>query len=118
MTDALKIEHFYAGDIYSKAAHIPAGHILVQHKHKYDHLSVLASGTVIVEVDGVRAEHTGPTCLNIKAGAHHGVRALTDAVWYCIHSVTDAEKEDADELLILPYQQEDMTRIAEGLLHV
>lgn len=118
MTDALKIEHFHAGDIYSKAAYIPAGHILVQHKHKYDHLSILASGTVLVEVDGIRKEYTGPACLNIKAGAHHGVLALTDAVWYCIHSVTDAEKEDADELLILPYSQGDMERIAEGLQHV
>lgn len=118
MSAELHIEHFHAGNVYSKAARIPAGHILVQHKHKYDHLSILASGTVVVDVDGERTEYTGPACLNIRAGIHHGVRALTDSVWYCIHSVTDAEKEDADELLIQPYDPADLQRVAEGLQHV
>ena len=79
------IVHYFAKGIYAKETHIPAGLILVQHKHAYDHLSVLAQGTVKLDVDGVHSVHVAPCCLTIKAGKHHGILALTDAVWYCIH---------------------------------
>ena len=113
----IRIEHFAAGDLYTKSAHIPAGHVLVQHKHKYSHLSILASGSVEVMVDGVISHHIGPACLTIEAGKHHGVKALTDAVWYCIHSVAGAEADDDedDALVIAPIPGE-MERIAEEML--
>ena len=112
----LLIEHHCAGDLYTKAAHIPAGHVLVQHMHKYSHLSILASGIVEVCVDGVTTQHVGPECMTIEAGKHHGVKALTDAVWYCIHSVTGAEADlGEDELIIQPIPGA-MEKIAEGML--
>lgn len=92
MVEPQIINHF-AGGAYAKETRIPAGHILVQHKHRYDHLSVLASGTVEVECDGVRVVHDGPKCLLIKAHTHHGVKALTDATWFCIHATADADEE-------------------------
>lgn len=112
--DFMKTEHFWSGDIYSKVSHIPSGSILVQHKHKYDHLSILSSGTVELEVDGQRSIHTGPMCLDIKAGKHHGVKALTDVVWFCVHSVKDAVV-DIDDVLIETPDDAEMHSIAEGM---
>ena len=86
------IVHHFGGAVYAKETHIPAGLILVQHKHKYDHLSILASGTVLLDVDGVQSELTAPQCLTIKAAKHHGVKAVTDVIWYCIHG-TDVSEE-------------------------
>lgn len=98
--DDLPITHHFGGGVYAKETRISAGLILVQHKHDYDHLSVLASGTVEVLADSERSEVTGPACLTIKAGTHHGVKALTDVVWYCIHATNCTESHEVDEVLI------------------
>jgi quercetin dioxygenase-like cupin family protein len=110
--DSVGISHHLAGGVYAKETRIPAGHVLVQHKHSYDHLSVLASGTVEVEVEGVRTRYTGPACLTIKAEAHHGVRSLTDAVWFCIHASNVA---DDDALISAETSVTEMEAIAAGL---
>ncbi|MEJ8813384.1 hypothetical protein WKW77_20015 [Variovorax ureilyticus] len=80
----LPITHHFGGGVYSKETRIPAGMIVVQHKHEYDHLSILASGTVELLVDGVRSELTGPACLTIKAGKHGGNGLTINGVAYAI----------------------------------
>jgi len=110
------LAHHFASGVYAKETHIPAGMVLVQHKHHFAHLSVLATGTVELEIDGERRTMTGPACLTIAAGKHHGVKALTDAVWFCIHATEAADAAAADERLILPADQARMREIAEALL--
>lgn len=111
----LNITHHFGGGVYAKETAVPAGCILVQHKHEHDHLSVLASGTVELLVDGVRSEITGPACVTIRAGKHHGIRALTNVVWYCIHATDCTDPEQVDEVLVVP-SGEDMNAIARSML--
>lgn len=94
------ITHHFGGGVYSKETRIPAGLSLVQHRHEFDHLSILASGRVRVSIDGEASEVQGPACLVIKAGAAHEVVSITDAVWYCIHATdcTDAARVDQELL--------------------
>ncbi|WP_341887055.1 hypothetical protein [Variovorax sp. YR752] len=99
-SEAVAITHHFGGGVYAKETHIAAGLILIQHKHEHDHLSVLASGTVELLIDGVRSEMTGPACLTITAGKHHGVKALTDVVWFCIHATDCTDSHKVDEVLI------------------
>jgi len=96
----LNISHHFGGGVYAKESHVKTGQILVQHKHEHAHLSVLACGTVEVMVDGVRSVVSGPACLTIEAGKHHGIRALTDAVWYCIHATDCTDAAQVDDVLI------------------
>lgn len=86
--------HHFSDREYAKETRIPAGVKLLQHRHKFSHLSILASGTAIVHVDVGEITYKAPECLTIKAGALHSVTALTDVVWYCIHA-TDGETEVA-----------------------
>jgi quercetin dioxygenase-like cupin family protein len=94
------IEHHFGGGVYAKETRIPAGFILVQHKHTFDHLSIVGSGIVQVTSDGVTSTVTAPACLTIKAGTEHRVHAITDAVWYCVHATDCTDPEKVDELLI------------------
>lgn len=94
-----QIHHFSDG-VYAKQMHIPAGFMVGAHAHQYSHLSVLAKGDVIVEVDGVAHELTGPACLEIKAGCEHRVFAKTDAVWFCVHATSATCADDVDAVLI------------------
>lgn len=105
------VVHHFAGGVYAKQTAIPAGMVLVQHKHKFDHLSVLVSGTVELDVDGGRSTITGPSCLAISAGKHHGVKAMTDTIWLCVHATDVAD----DETLILPADEAEMRGIAEAM---
>jgi quercetin dioxygenase-like cupin family protein len=85
------VEHHFGGGVYAKSVYMPKGSILVQHKHVHDHLSILASGKIILDVDGEHRELVGPCVIEVKAGVHHGVKAESDAMWYCIHAADVAE---------------------------
>ena len=99
MTEPQIIHHF-ADNLYAKETHIPAGQTLVQHMHNYSHLSIIASGKVIVANAGENQVIEAPACIEIKADMYHGVKALTDVVWYCIHSTDETDPTKVDEVLI------------------
>jgi len=95
-----KIFHHFSNGLYAKETMIPEGQFLVQHKHEYSHLSIIAKGKVMVFVDDESYVAEAPVCLEIKAGANHGVKALTDVVWFCIHATDEKDPSKVDEVLI------------------
>jgi mannose-6-phosphate isomerase-like protein (cupin superfamily) len=109
------IHHHFSSGVYAKETRIPAGYVLVQHAHKHDHLSILASGSVELLVDGVRSVVEAPACLTIAAGKHHGVKSLTDVVWYCVHATDCTDEDEVDKVLIVPSNVEEMQELALSL---
>jgi mannose-6-phosphate isomerase-like protein (cupin superfamily) len=109
------IHHHFSSGVYAKETRIPAGYILVQHAHKHDHLSILASGSVEMVVDGVKSIVDAPACLTIAADKHHGIKSLTDVVWYCVHATDCTNEDDIDEVLIVPSDVEEMQKLALSL---
>jgi mannose-6-phosphate isomerase-like protein (cupin superfamily) len=109
------IHHHFSAGVYAKETRIPAGYVLVQHAHKYDHLSILASGSVEMVVDGVKSVVEAPACLTIAAGKHHGIKSLTDVVWYCVHATDCTDEDKVDEVLIVPSNVEEMKELASSL---
>jgi len=94
------IQHHFSDNLYAKECHFPKGAQLVQHKHNYDHLSILAKGKVVL-VEGDKEEIIeAPACINIKADKHHGVLALEDCVWFCIHATDETDVDNIDKVLI------------------
>jgi quercetin dioxygenase-like cupin family protein len=96
------IRHHFSSGVYAKETRIPAGQVLVQHKHKFSHLSILASGSIELMIDGQKSVVNAPACLTIQADKHHGVKSLTDVVWYCIHATDCTDENEVDEVLIAP----------------
>jgi mannose-6-phosphate isomerase-like protein (cupin superfamily) len=94
------VVHHFAGGLYCKETHIPAGVKLMQHKHSFDHLSVLAKGRALVTVDGMSTEYAEGSFLTIVAGKVHEVTALTDVVWGCLHASSCTDPEEIDHELI------------------
>lgn len=109
------IHHHFSAGVYAKETRIPAGYVLVQHAHKHDHLSILASGSVELVVDGVKSVVEAPACLTIAAGKHHGVKSLTDVVWYCVHATDCTDEDEIDEMLIAPNNVNQVRNIAQCL---
>jgi quercetin dioxygenase-like cupin family protein len=95
-----EITHHFSDGLYAKEARFPAGTAILKHTHNFSHLSILAEGKVAVlrgnEIDIV----TAPACLEIKAGLIHGVKAITDCVWFCIHATDEKDPSKVDDILI------------------
>lgn len=109
------IHHHFSSGMYAKETRIPAGYVLVQHAHKHDHLSILASGSVEMAVDGVKSIVHAPACLTIAAGKHHGIKSITDVVWYCVHATDCTDENNIDEVLIEAGNIDEMKELAESL---
>lgn len=115
MTTMDPISHYFGAGVYVKQTCIPAGQVLVQHKHKFDHLSILASGSIEVMVEGERSVIHAPACLTIAANKHHGVKSLTDVVWYCIHATECTDENEIDEVLIIDGNIKEAQELAQCL---
>jgi quercetin dioxygenase-like cupin family protein len=96
----LGISHHFSDGVYARQMMLPKDHFAVTHAHEYDHLSILASGRVTVEIDGNAEEFAAPACINIAAGKHHRIVALEDSVWFCIHATDETDPDNLDEVLI------------------
>ena len=107
------IKHHFSSGVYAKETRIPANSWLVQHIHKHSHLSILASGSIELVVDGEKSVLHAPACLSIAAGKHHGVKSLTDVVWYCIHATDCTDENEIDEVLIVPANGAQIQNIAQ-----
>lgn len=76
------------------------------HKHDFDHVTLLAVGSVLVEVEGFEPkEFVAPTFITIDKNHQHKFTALTDGVvYYCVFAVRDTKGEvivDQDNLIDL-----------------
>lgn len=96
----LNVKHFFSGREYAKQMTLPAGHYAETHEHLYDHLSILAAGDVIVDIDGDRREMRGPEAIVIPAGRKHRIEAITDSVWFCVHATEETDPARVDSVLI------------------
>jgi quercetin dioxygenase-like cupin family protein len=95
--------HYFSDGIYAKQMSLPKGHTATSHMHVYDHLSILAQGEVEVALNGVKTLFKAPACIDIKAGIEHEINALEDSVFYCIHAISETDKQlnNIDEVLIM-----------------
>lgn len=96
----LGVVHHFSDGLYARQMMLPAGHYAVTHAHEYDHLSILATGRVLLEVDGVITDLTAPACVTVAAGKHHRITAMEDATWFCIHATDETDVDKLDEVLI------------------
>jgi quercetin dioxygenase-like cupin family protein len=95
------ISHHFIGGVYAKEMLIPDGYEVISHSHKFDHMSVLTQGCVIVEADGEQSTYYAPAIIEIKAGTNHSVRPVNgDAHWICVHATDCVDESKVDEVLI------------------
>lgn len=78
-----------------------AGHTEYGHTHTFDHMTLLARGSLQVTVDGVASNFAAPHMIFIKAGKFHELTALEDdTLAYCIHALRDNNGNILDPAMI------------------
>jgi hypothetical protein len=89
-------------NLWSKQMHFKkAGDTEFGHSHTFDHLTLLAAGSLKVIVEDVASEFKAPQMIYIKAEKKHELIALEDnTIAYCIHALRDNEGDLLDPSMI------------------
>jgi quercetin dioxygenase-like cupin family protein len=96
MTDQPHVQIGCVANLFSRQMHFKkAGDIEYGHTHPFDHLTLLASGSLRVSVNGKTTNFTAPHMIYIKAEHNHELVALEDnTVAYCIHALRNGNGVD------------------------
>lgn len=90
----------YFGNIWVRSHYFEkAGHTNGKgHKHNFDHVTLLAVGSVLCEVEGNEPKRfDAPTFIVIDKNKEHKFTALTDGVvYYCVFAVRDLDGNVTD----------------------
>lgn len=91
-------------NLFSRQMHfVKAGDTELGHKHQFDHLTLLAAGSLRVTVDGNVSEFKAPHMIYIHKDKNHELVALEDdTVAYCIHALRDNNNEDIIDPAMIP----------------
>lgn len=83
------------------------------HTHNYDHVTLLAHGSVRVYVDGIATDFIAPQIIYIIKGKVHHIEALEpDTIAYCVHALRD---KDTAEILAPEQIPEGVNALLTGL---
>lgn len=75
----------------------------ITHTHEFDHLTLLAKGSLQVTVNEQVTEYQAPTLIYIKAHEYHTLVALEDqTVAYCIPALRDRDTGDILDPAMIP----------------
>jgi len=95
----LREELGFVGNIWVRQNYLEkAGDKVGGHIHYFDHVSLLAKGSVEVRIDG-QEPHTfhAPTFIVIRKQHRHEITALEDDTsWYCVFAVRDIDGNLSD----------------------
>jgi quercetin dioxygenase-like cupin family protein len=91
-------------NLFSKQMHFAkAGDVEQGHVHQFDHLTLLAAGSLRVTVNGKTNDFKAPQMIFIKAEYNHELVALEDnTVAYCIHALRDKDSGDILDPTMIP----------------
>lgn len=106
-----EIDHYQTSDLLGRRCRIPAGTLGTTYVHKFDHLAICLTGSLIlVDQDGNRTYVEAPEVIVTKAGTHRAVLALTDVDWVTVHHTEHQDLSTIEETLgcrtMLEYMKE------------
>ena len=73
------------------------------HSHPFDHLTLLATGSMRLTVDGVATNFNAPHMIYIQKNKKHELVALeNDTLAFCIHGLRDKSTGDILDVSMIP----------------
>lgn len=98
MSEPLVRINFVSNLFVKQMEFLKAGDVEQGHAHCYDHLTLLASGSMRITALGQTTDFKAPHHIFIKAGVEHRLEALEDnTVAHCIHALR--EKDGSGDII-------------------
>ncbi len=77
--------HYFAGGMYAREMHHPAGMLVVGKIHKKESFFILTKGSVSIVLDEGVQEFSAPTVLVTKPGTKRAVLSIDGATYMTVH---------------------------------
>lgn len=80
-------------NIHTRMMHfVKAGDVILGHKHTFDHVTLLAHGSLKIDIDGAVSVFKAPALVLIRKDKRHELTALEDnTVAVCINGIRDGD---------------------------
>ena len=90
----------FFGNIWVRQNVLDANEAFNGHEHKFDHVTLLVSGKVSVEIEGHEPkEFTAPTFIVIRKEHQHKITAVEDGtVYYCVYALRNLDGEPIEDI--------------------
>lgn len=114
-------ETAYFGKILCIRFELPKiGAVLDQHAHIKDHLSILASGSVSVQInDEDPVVYQAPHIIYVPKFVEHKIVSLSEnTTWYCIFSSENLDEEEKEMINESQYPEVDEIEFAAGSIQM
>lgn len=84
-------------NVFVKMMHLYyAGDKVEGHAHTFDHITLLAKGTVIMRANGSAIQHSAPKLIVTPKGiVHEFEAAMPDCLLCCVHAIRDGDTVDS-----------------------
>jgi hypothetical protein len=104
MNNSPNIQIGLVANLFSRMMHFKQkGDIEIGHTHQFDHLTLLASGSLQVTVDGTSTCFTAPCMIYIHKDKVHELVSLEDnTVAYCIHALRENNENNENNTILDP----------------
>ena len=91
-----KVSLIMSGNLYMRQMRFESkGDIEQGHCHVFDHITLLATGSLKVRAQGKETVFVAPSAIKILANEIHELEAIEDnTLAYCVHALRDAVTED------------------------
>lgn len=98
--------------VWVKQMHfLNAGDANEGHSHIHDHITLLAKGSVEVEVEGVTTVFTAPHIIVTRKDKKHSIKALEPGtIAYCIHASREFDTGEIVDPSMLPKRYEPLAQ--------
>lgn len=94
------VTHGFSPGVYLRTISMPAGTIVIGHKHRTKHFNVLLRGAAKVIIDGEVKELRAPLVFESEAGVRKVLYILEDCDWATIHATDETDVAKLEEDLI------------------
>lgn len=94
------IFHHFGPNIYIREAHLPAGSIIIGHKHKQPTLNVFMSGELLLQDDNGNVSTLKAPMMFVSPAGRKVALTVTDCVWLNIWSTPETDVRKLEEDLL------------------
>jgi hypothetical protein len=96
--EIVQVKHLRTDGLYVKAYQAPAGLRMYTKRFETDHMTILARGKALLEVQGQQIQLLAPVHFVIPADTRVTVSLLEESVWYCLHPTAETNMQRLQEL--------------------
>lgn len=94
------VTHGFSPGVYLRTIHMPAGTLVIGHKHRTKHFNVILKGSVKVLMDGKLHRLKAPLVFESEAGVRKVLYIEEDCDWATIHATDETDVAKLEEQLV------------------